>query len=554
MGLSLIDALKGAAKGVLADSWREYFYCDSLPDSVLMVKGKKRTTGHTTNKKGEDNIISNGSIIAVNEGQCMLIVEQGAIVDICAEAGEFLYDKSTEPSIFYGSLGTSIKETFKTIGKRFTFGGDTAKDQRVYYINIKEIKGNKYGTAQPISFRLVDSNSGIDWDIPLRCNGLYSYKIANPLVFYKEIAGNVTEEYNRSGLTEPMREEIVDELANVFGDLSMQSVRYGNINSYKDDVVAEVKVRLNERWGENRGIELSEITLNPTISDADRERINEMQRLQTMTDPSRLRASYVLSHAEAMKSAAENKNGAMMGFMGMNMANQTGTNNMQGLFGTEQAQDMFGMGQQGQPGAAGFAAGAGIAGAGFAAGASMAGAAAPVEGEWICACGAKNTGKFCVECGAGKPKPESADEWICTCGTKNTGKFCVECGAGKPKPEPADEWTCTCGTKNTGKFCVECGTKRPEPDTASVWTCTCGTKNTGKFCIECGASKPEAGWTCSCGAVNKGKFCTECGAGKPVGAPLYRCDKCGWEPEDPMNPPKFCPECADPFNEDDIKK
>lgn len=541
MGLSLIDAVKGAAKGVLADSWREYFYCDSLPDSVLMVKGQKRTTGHTTNKKGEDNIISNGSIIAVNEGQCMLIVEQGAIVDICAEAGEFLYDKSTEPSIFYGSLGTGIKETFKTIGKRFTFGGDTAKDQRVYYINIKEIKGNKYGTAQPISFRLVDTNSGIDWDIPLRCNGLYSYKIANPLVFYKEIAGNVKDEYNRSGLTDPLREEIVDELANVFGNLSMQSVRYGNINSYKDDVVAEVKVRLNARWEDSRGLALSELTLNPTISEEDRQRINEIQRLQTMTDPSRLKASYVQGQTEAMKLAAQNKNGAMMGFMGMNMAKQAGGVDMMGdVFAAAGSGDaMQGFSAMGQPGQQQM---------------SQMQQAVMAAGAWLCACGRKNTGNFCVECGAGKPKPEPANAWTCTCGTKNTGNFCVECGAGKPKPEPANEWTCTCGTKNTGKFCVECGTKRPEPDTAPAWTCKCGTKNTGKFCVECGAPKPEAGWTCSCGAVNKGKFCTECGAGKPAGAPLYRCDKCGWEPEDPMNPPKFCPECADPFNEDDIKK
>lgn len=527
MGLSIIKAATGAAKSVLADSWREYFYCDSLSDNILMVKGQKRTNGRSVNKKGEDNIISNGSIISVNEGQCMLIVEQGAIVDVCAEAGEFVYDKSTEPSIFYGGLGEGIKETFKTIGRRITFGGDTAKDQRVYYINIKEIKGNKYGTAQPISFRLVDENSGIDWDIPLRCNGMYSYKIANPLVFYKEVAGNVVEAFSRAGLMEPMREELVDELANAFGDLSMQAVRYGNINAYKDDVVAEVKVRLSERWTENRGIELSEITLNPTISDADRDKINEMQRLQTMTDPDRLRASYVLSHAEAMKSAAENKNGAMMGFMGMNMAGQTGANNVQGLFGTEQAQDMFGVGQQGQPGSAGVA-GAGIAGAGFAAGASMAGASVagtiPVKGGWTCACGAKNTGKFCVECGAKKPEPVTAKEWTCACGAKNTGKFCVECGAKKPEPVAAKEWTCTCGTKNTGKFCVECGAK-----------------------------KPEEGWVCTnCKAVNKGKFCVECGTKKPAGAPLYRCDKCGWEPEDPMHPPKFCPECADPFNEDDV--
>ncbi|MCH5272802.1 MAG: SPFH domain-containing protein [Lachnospiraceae bacterium] len=494
MGLGLVNAVKGAASSVWDDSWREYFYCDSLPDDILLVKGSKRTTSRSSNKKGDDNIISNGSIVAVNEGQCMLIVEQGAVVDVCAEAGEFVYDKSTEPSLYYGNLGKGIIDTFKTIGRRFTFGGDTAKDQRVYYINIKEIKGNKYGTAQPISFRLVDENSGIDWDIPLRCNGLYSYKIVNPLIFYKEITGNSTSTFNRSELAEPLREEVVDELANVFGDLSMQAVRYGNINKYKDDVVAEVIVRLNERWGESRGLELSSLTLNPTISEEDRERINEMQRLQTMTDPSRLAASYVQSKAEAMKLAAQNEAGAMMGFMGMNMASMAGGND-------NTLQNLFGMNQQGQQ-------------------MPQQGQQTPQQGQGFFAHG---------QAPAAPAQPEAS-----------------------MAPE-ADTWTCSCGTKNTGKFCVECGAKKPEPAAAGAWTCKCGTQNTGKFCVECGSPKPESGWTCKCGALNKGKFCMECGAKKPAGALLYRCDKCGWEPEDPTNPPKFCPECADPFNEDDIK-
>lgn len=483
MGLGLIQAVKGAASSVWNDSWREYFYCDSLPDDVLMVKGSKRTSSRSSNKKGSDNIISNGSIVAVNEGQCMLIVEQGAIVDVCAEAGEFVYDKSTEPSLYYGSLGKSIADTFKTFGKRFTFGGDTAKDQRVYYINIKEIKGNKYGTAQPISFRLVDEKSGIDWDIPLRCNGIYSYKIANPLIFYKEITGNSADEFNRSALTEPLREEVVDELANVFGDLSMQAVRYGNINAYKDDVVAEVIVRLNKRWGESRGLELSSLTLNPTISEEDRQKINEIQRLQTMTDPAKLTASYVQSKAEAMKLAAQNEAGAMMGFMGMNMASMAGGNDAT-------LQNLFAMNQQSRQ---------------------------PQQGQ------------------GGFPSGQAP------------------AGTSQPAPSETDTWTCKCGTKNTGKFCVECGAKKPEPAASGVWTCKCGTQNTGKFCVECGAPKPEKGWTCSCGALNKGKFCMECGAKKPAGALLYRCDKCGWEPEDPKNPPKFCPECGDVFDDRDKK-
>jgi len=160
--MGLIKAAKDAIQSMLADQWREYFYCDSLSDDILAVKGQKRATGGRGSNKGTDNIISNGSVIAVNEGQCMMIVEQGEIVDFCAEAGEFVYDNSTEPSLFYGDLGDNIKKTFSAIGRRFTFGGGTGKDQRVYFFNTKEIMNNLYGTAAPIPFRYIDDNIGLD--------------------------------------------------------------------------------------------------------------------------------------------------------------------------------------------------------------------------------------------------------------------------------------------------------------------------------------------------------------------------------------------------------
>ncbi|MGN1084036.1 MAG: SPFH domain-containing protein, partial [Lachnospiraceae bacterium] len=203
--MGLIQAIKAAGTDVLGDAWREYFYCDSLDNDTLMVKGQKRISGKSSNRNGADNIISNGSIIAVNEGQCMLIVEQGAVVDVCAEPGEFVYDKSTEPTIFYGNLGTGILDTFKTIGKRFTFGGDTAKDQRVYFVNTKHVMGNKYGTQNPVPFRVVDQRVGLDVDIAIRCNGEYVYQIVNPLLFYKNVAGNVSEEYHKSELESTLK-------------------------------------------------------------------------------------------------------------------------------------------------------------------------------------------------------------------------------------------------------------------------------------------------------------------------------------------------------------
>ena len=207
--MGLIKAGIGALGGVLADQWKEFFYCDAIPSDTIAVKGKKRTSGRSSNTKGSDNIISNGSTIAVADGQCMLIVEQGKVVEVCAEPGEFVYDTSTEPSIFSGSLGRSILDTFKNIGKRFTYVGEAPKDQRVYYFNTKEIIGNKYGTPSPVPFRVVDQRAGIDIDIGLRCFGEYSYKVVNPLLFYTNICGNFSDTYERSEIDSQLKSELL---------------------------------------------------------------------------------------------------------------------------------------------------------------------------------------------------------------------------------------------------------------------------------------------------------------------------------------------------------
>ena len=187
--MGLIKAGAGAVGGVLADQWKEFFYCEAMPKELLVTKGQKRVSGRSS--------ITNGSGIAVADGQCMMIVEQGKVVEFCAEPGEFTYDASTEPSIFSGSLGDSIKKTFQTIGKRFTYGGDTGKDQRVYYFNTKELMDNKFGTPNPIPFRVVDSKIGLDIDVAVRCSGVYSYKIDDPMLFYTNVCGNVEQDYTR---------------------------------------------------------------------------------------------------------------------------------------------------------------------------------------------------------------------------------------------------------------------------------------------------------------------------------------------------------------------
>ena len=214
--MGLIKAGMGALGGTMADQWKEFFYCDAIDKDVLVVKGQKRTSKRSSNTKGNDNIISNGSGIAVADGQCMIIVEQGEVVDLCAEPGEFVYDMSTEPSIFAGDLGESVRQVFQTIGKRFTYGGDTGKDQRVYYFNTKEIIDNKFGTANPFLFRVVDRNIGLDREVSVRCNGIYSYRITNPLLFYTNVCGNVESAYERTEIDNQLKTEFIGALQPAF--------------------------------------------------------------------------------------------------------------------------------------------------------------------------------------------------------------------------------------------------------------------------------------------------------------------------------------------------
>jgi membrane protease subunit (stomatin/prohibitin family) len=460
MGLLQVGA--GAASGVLADQWREYFYCDSLGADVLVKKGANRKAKRNFNTKGSDNLISNGSIIAVNEGQCMMIVDQGAIVEVCAQAGEFVFDTSTEPSIFYGGLGKGILDSFKQFAKRFTMGGDTGKDQRIYFFNTKEILGNKYGTANPVPFRIVDQNIGLDIDIAIRCHGEYAYKITDPILFYKNICGNVQNEYKRDEIDSQLKSELLTALQPAFAKISEMGVRYSALPGHTQELADALNEVLSEKWGGRYGIAISTFGISSVnASEEDEKMIKELQRNAAFRNPTMAAAQLVGAQASAMQAAAENQNaGPMMAFAGMNMAGQAGGANVQNLFAMGAQQ------QTAQTPASGMAAGA------------SGGQVAAASGT---ASGAQTAG------------------WTCTCGaTGNTGKFCSECG--KPKPIPA----------------------------------------------------APAFWTCSCGTQNKGKFCSECGKAKPAGVPQYRCDKCGWEPEDPSKPPKFCPECGDPFDDGDI--
>ena len=432
--MGLIKAALNSVTGVLADQWKEYFYCEALDSNTLVVRGRKRQSGFSGNR-GNDNIISNGSVIAVADGQCMIIVEQGKIAELCAEPGEFVYDSSTEPSLFCGDLSDGIMEAFQTMGKRFTFGGVAPKDQRVYYFNTKELVGNKYGTPSPVPFRVVDERAGIDIDVSIRCFGEYSYRIANPILFYTNVCGNVTSDYTRDRLDAQLKTELLTALQPAFAKISEKGIRYSALPGHTQELADTLNDVLSAKWRDLRGIEIVSFGVSSVkASEEDEAMIKELQRNAAFRNPNMAAAHLVGAQASAMQAAASNEGaGAPMAFMGMNMAGQAGGIN---------AQSLYQMGQQ------------------------------------------------------------------------------------QPAAPAADSWTCpTCGKAVSGNFCPDCGTKKPSAD---FWTCT------------------------SCGTKNKGKFCTECGAKKPAGVPQYKCDKCGWEPADPTNPPKICPECGDPFDTGDI--
>lgn len=454
--MGLIKAALGAAGGVMADQWLEYFYCDSLPENVMAVKGQKRSSGRSSNTRGSDNIISNGSVIAVADGQCMVIVDQGKVTEFCAEPGEFKYDASTEPSLFYGKLGKNILDTFKNIGKRFTFGGEAPKDQRVYYFNTKELIGNKYGTPSPVPFRVVDQRAGIDIDIAIRCFGEYSYRICDPILFYTNVCGNVSGDYTRDRLESQLKTELLTALQPAFAKISEQGIRYSALPGHTMEMADALNDVLSSKWRNLRGLEIVSFGVSSVkASEEDEAMLKELQRNAAFMDPTRAAAHLVGAQASAMQAAANNQNaGPAMAFMGMNMAGQAGGVN---------AQSLYQMGAQQQ--------------------------AAPSAAGWTCACGQSGiTGKFCPNCGKPKPAPApAAGSWTCSCGATATGKFCPECG----KPRPADTgWTCSCGAVNKGKFCAECG--KPKPAGTPKYKCDkCGWEpkdptHPPKFCPECG--------------------------------------------------------------------
>ncbi|MDR0249691.1 MAG: SPFH domain-containing protein [Oscillospiraceae bacterium] len=418
--MGLIKAAAGAVGGVLADQWKEYFYCEALSANVLVSKGAKRVSGRSSNTKGEENIITTGSVIAVADGQCMIVVEQGRVLDVCAEPGAFTFSAGGEPSLFAGAgLGAGALGSLKSAWDRFKFGGSPGKDTRVYYFNTKEVPGNKYGTPSPVPFRVVDTRIGLDLDISIRCSGEYSYQLQNPILFYTNVCGNVEADYTRDKIDSQIKSELISALRPALAKISALGIRYSELPLHEEQLRDTLNELMSEKWRNLRGIEMVSFTMpNAAISDEDLQRITKWQEKAMLTNPAMAAATLVGAQADAMLAAANNEGGAMMGFMGLGMAQAAGGMNAQSLF------------QMGQP----------------------------------------------------VPPPQQA---------------------AAPAAPPAP------------------------------------------------AAPAAAGWQCACGALNQGKFCSECAKPKPKGAPLYRCDKCGFVPPDPLSPPKFCPECGDAFDDKD---
>ncbi len=461
--MGLLKSIINAASGTMADQWVDFFTCDSLDSDTLMAVGTRPVQAKSGNRKYSENIITNGAKINVADGQCMLICENGKIVDFCAEPGQYTYDNTIQPSILAGGF-KDLGATFQQIGKRFLAGGAATDEQRIYYVNTKEIIGNKIGFAN-IPFR----DSEFQFTMKVKGFGQYTFKIVNPLLFYKELAGNVSDVYERETLASTMKAEVMNSIQPALGKIAAKAIPYDQLINYPDDIGTAVDDVLSARWGGLRGIEIVSFAIESiTVDEESAKKISQFQEARVLSNAQMAAGRMVSSTANAMETAAGNSAGAMTGFMGMGFAqNAGGIGNLSGMF------------QQTPP-------------------PQQPAPAAPAA---------------------------PADGWACSCGATNTGKFCASCGS--PKPAPAGGWKCNCGQENTGKFCQSCGSKKPDADPS--WACT------------------------NCGHPgNLGKFCAECGGKKPAGMAQYRCDKCGWEPADKTNPPKFCPECGDLFDNNDI--
>lgn len=453
--MGLIKAAIGALGGTLGDTWKEAIHCESMSNDIILRGGTKMHAGsnRSSNTKGSDNLISNGSVIMVEENMCMLTIDNGKITNVVTEPGQYTLDNSSAPSIFAGQILDSLKDAIK----RFTYGGTPSVEQRVVYINMQKLPGIQFGTGTPMPYFDPRYNTTID----LRFYGTFEIQITDAemaVKFYREVAskGTASGDMNVKELfkTDQYKNEFLQAMMEALGSLSAQNITYSQISTQLSALTTSVAAATKPVWGE-RGFTVTHVGMGGavTLSDESKELLKDRLKADTMLGGDVQRAMMTGSIARGIEAAGSNEGGSMMGFMGMNMGMQAG-GNILGQMGEAPPQSP-----------------------------------APAANSWKCVCGTTNTGAFCSGCGEKKAEP-----WTCVCGAKNTGKFCQSCGtkqgAAAPAPAPVASWTCECGTINTAKFCSECG--KPRPAAPKKYKCDkCGwepvdKEHPPKFCPECG--------------------------------------------------------------------
>ena len=431
--MGIIKAAINAVGGGLADQWLEVLEPDQMDDSTVFTRGVtvRRNDRRGQNRKGTADTVSNGSIVHVYPNQFMLLVDGGKVVDFTAEEGYYQVDNSSMPSLFSGSFGDALRDSFD----RIRFGGVNPTSQKVYYINLQEIKGIRFGTRSPINYFDTFYNA----ELFLRAHGTYSIKVTDPLRFYAEAIPRSRDRVQIDDINEQYLSEFLEALQSAINQMSVDGVRISFVPSKGRELSKYMSAILDEDWNRMRGMEIQSVGIASISYDEESQKLINMRNQGAMLGDPTVREGYVQGAvARGLEAAGSNSNGSMAGFLGM------------------------GMGMQGAGGFMGAASQANLQ---------------QMQAQQ-----------------AATPQPDPAEVgWACSCGARNTGKFCSECG----KPRPASgEWTCSCGAKNTGKFCSECGKPRPS-----------GVK--------------------------------------------FRCDKCGYQPDETKPLPKFCPECGDPFGEED---
>ncbi len=412
--MGIIRAAAQAIGGSFADQWLEVIEPGNMGERTVFAEGVKTRKG--ANVKGTDRTVSNGSVIHVYPNQFMMLVDGGKVVDYTAEEGYYTVNNSSLPSLFNGQFGDSLKESFN----RIRYGGMTPTLQRVFYINLQEIKGLKFGTRNPINY----FDNFYNAELFLRAHGTYSVKITDPLLFYAEVIPKNAGQVEMDSINEQYLSEFLEALQSSINQMSADGIRISYVASKGRELGKYMADVLDEDWRRMRGMEVQSVGVASISYNEESQKLINLRNQGAMLSDPTIREGYVQGAiAEGLRSAGSNSNGAMAGFMGMGMGMQAGG----GFMGAASAANM----QQMQMNQSQMAGGAYPGGQGQAAGGSASGSGngSPAQGQagWTCGCGTVNTGKFCSECGSPRP----AASWTCSCGTVNTGKFCSECG--KPR-------------------------------------------------------------------------------------------------------------------------